>query len=350
MNEALGNYDIHICMEWELSDLQKFIKDHWKNDHILVRSKELMDWQHLDKESKTYNFVIARSKQTNQIHSVLGFIPTSHFDKSIGYNDIFLALWKVKDGIKVTGLGMALLYFLKDNKKPRSISGCGFPEFLIPIYKLFGHKVRELNHYYIVNDRKKEFQLIGNFDGKYDSDEFVLDEDKKFVKFSRTRFVKLGKKLSNFLPDTGIPNKTFTYYYNRYFVHPIYKYYIYGIVKKEEILGFLVFRLVSYQSNNVLRMVDYFGYITGIAGINKELQKLLYYYDAEYIDFYNLGFTVQSLTNSGFIKKDLSSKVIIPDYFEPFKKRNVTLRVAYKCDNKYNYFVCKGDGDQDRPS
>ena len=23
---------------------------------------------------------------------------------------------------------------------------------------------------------------------------------------------------------------------------------------------------------------------------------------------------------------------------------------ATKCDKKYNYFVCKGDGDQDRPN
>ena len=350
MNEALGNYDIHICMEWELSDLQKFIKDHWKNDHILVRSKKLMDWQHLDKESKTYNFVIARSKQTNQIHSILGFIPTSHFDKSIKECDIWLALWQVKEGINVTGLGMVLLQFLVYIKKPRSIAGYGFNKSLIPILKFLGYEVKELNHYYIINDHKNNFALIGNFDGIYQHNKFVLDNEKKFIRYNENSFLELSKKLSNFFSDGVIPTKSFTYYYNRYFLHPIYKYHIYGIVKKGKTLSILVFRLASHLSNKALRMVDYFGSSNGITGTKKEFQKLLYEYDAEYVDFYNLGFSKNLLTNSGFIKRDISNKVIIPSYFEPFVKKNVTLRLGLKCDNKYNYFICKGDGDQDRPS
>ena len=350
MNEDLGNYNIYICKESELLELQKFIKDHWKKDHILVRNRKLMDWQHLDRANKSYNFVIARSKETNSIDGILGFIPTSHFDKSINTCNIFLAVWKIKDGIKVTGLGLFLLQFLKETKQPRSITGYGFPKLLIPLYKLFGHKVKKLNHYYIVNDRKKNFGLIGNFNNLYYSNDYVADENKKLKKFEKTSFLNNDKVLSKFSPDTGIPTKSFTYYYNRYFAHPIYKYHIYGIVKKEEILGFLVFRLVSHQSNNALRIVDYFGYKNGITGINKELQKLLYYYDAEYIDFYNLGFNVQTVISSGFINRDCSTKVIIPNYFEPFEKKNITLRLGYQCDEKFNYFVCKGDGDQDRPS
>ena len=350
MNDALKNYDIHICMEWELSELQKFIKDHWKKDHVLVTGRKLIDWQHLDKENKSYNFAIAKCNQTNQIHGILGFIPTSHFDKSIKEVDIWLAVWKVKDGIKVTGLGMVLLQFLKDTYKPRSISGYGFNKPIIPILKFCGHKIRELNHYYIVNDLKKNFGLIKTFDGRYHSSEFILDDDKKFIKYDKTHFLNLGKKIPDFLPDTGIPTKTFTYYINRYFEHPIYKYHIYGIVKRDEILAFVVFRIVSHRSNSALRMVDYFGYTYGINGTIKEFQKLLYNYDAEYVDFYNLGFTIQSLTNSGFIKRDSSNNVIIPNYFEPFERTNITLRLGYKCDKNYNYFVCKGDGDQDRPS
>ena len=154
MNDILNNYNIYICAQNELSDLQNFINIYWKKNHILVSSRELIDWQHLEKESKTYNFVIARSKQTNEIDGILGFIPTSHFDKYIENNDIILALWKIKDGIKVTGLGMALLLFLEDTQKPRSISGCGFPKYLIPVYKLFGYKIEQLNHYYLANNKK----------------------------------------------------------------------------------------------------------------------------------------------------------------------------------------------------
>ena len=350
MNDVLENYDLRICRKEELTELQKFINDNWKNNHLLATNKVLMDWQHLDRKNQSYNFVIAECRHTKQIHGILGYIPTSHFDKSIKDCDIWLALWQVKEGINVTGLGMVLLKFLVNIKKPRSIAGYGFNKSMIPILRFFGHEVKELNHYYIINDHKNNFGLIGNFDGIYKHNKFVVDNEKKFIRYNENSFLKLSKNLSNFFSEGIIPAKSFTYYYNRYFLHPIYKYHIYGIVKKGKISSILVFRLASYLSNKALRMVDYFGSSNGIIGTIKEFQKLLYDYDAEYVDFYNLGLSENLLTNSGFIKRDIPNKVIIPSYFEPFVKKNVTLRLGLKCDNKYNYFICKGDGDQDRPS
>ena len=350
MNSALENYVIRICRKEELTALQKFINDHWRNNHLLATNKVLMDWQHLDRKNQSYNFIIAECRITKQIHGILGFIPTSHFDNSIKYFDIWLALWKVKDGINITGLGMVLLQFLINIKKPRSIAGYGFNKSMIPILRFFGHDVKELNHYYIINEKKNNFGLIGNFDGLCKHKNFVLDNEKKFMKYNESNFLELSKESSNFFLDRFIPTKSFTYYYNRYFLHPIYKYHIYGIVKKGKTLSILVFRLATHQSNRALRMVDYFGPNNSISGMTKEFQKLLYEYDAEYVDFYNLGFRENLLISSGFIKKGTSSKVIIPSYFEPFEKKNVTLRLSLKCDKKYNYFICKGDGDQDRPS
>ena len=50
----------------------------------------------------------------------------------------------------------------------------------------------------------------------------------------------------------------------------------------------------------------------------------------------------------GFIQKDTVND-IIPHYFEPFLKKNVSIEFAYKTKER-NYAFFKADGDQDRPS
>ena len=349
MSSSLENYSIHICLKSELSELQQFIHDHWKNHHVLASSKEFMDWQHYDKENRLYNFVISKHTKTNEIHGILGFIPTQHFDKSIKYLDLWLAIWKVRDDIKVSGLGLSLLKFLVSCIQPRSISAVGLSSIVIPIYKYLGYQVGVLNHYYIINKRITEFHLIDNFDGHYTSEVITVDE-KNLIRYKKSDFYKLSGKLNNFISNTQLPLKSYSYLYHRYFCHPIYEYHAYGIMSQDVIIGFLVLRLVSYNSNHALRMVDYLGSADGLSGTFREFQRLLQYNNAEYIDFYNIGIDEKTLISSGFIKRDSTSEVIITNYFEPFEKKNVNLAFAYKCNNDFNFSICKGDSDQDRPN
>ena len=97
-------------------------------------------------------------------------------------------------------------------------------------------------------------------------------------------------------------------------------------------------------------MVDYFGDDDGLSGIYGELQRLMQDYDAEYSDFYNIGIKEKILSTSGFIKRDSKCEVIIPSYIEPFEKKCVDLNFAYKCENNFNFFICKADSGQDRPN
>tara|TARA_B100000029_G_scaffold489450_1_gene547228 strand:- start:327 stop:581 length:255 start_codon:yes stop_codon:yes gene_type:complete len=78
--------------------------------------------------------------------------------------------------------------------------------------------------------------------------------------------------------------------------------------------------------------------------------RLLIQYNAEYIDFYNFGIEKRVLVSNGFIKREPKSDIVIPNYFEPFQKKNVDLYFAFKCNKKYRFIINKGDGDQDRPS
>ncbi|MEA3457985.1 MAG: hypothetical protein U9R21_04825 [Candidatus Thermoplasmatota archaeon] len=349
MSGSLENYSIHICLESELTELQQFIHDHWKNNHALSTSKKLMDWQHCDEENKLFNFVVAKHLITNEIHGVLGFIPTYHFDKTIKDIDLWLAIWKVRDDINVSGLGLSLLTFLVSCKQPRSISAFGLSPKVIPIYKYMGYNIGILNHYYIINDRIREFHLIGNFDGHYHSDAITVDE-KKLIHYEKSDFFQLSAKLNIFASNMQIPTKSHSYLYYRYFCHPIYNYHVYGVMSQDSIVGFLVFRLSSYNSSHALRLVDYFGDADGLSGTYREFQRLLQAYNAEYVDFYNIGIKEKVLLDSGFNKRDSTSKVIIPNYFEPFEKKNVDLDYAYRCNDKFNFAICKGDSDQDRPN
>ncbi|EOW3520763.1 hypothetical protein ACOWVB_000374 [Campylobacter coli] len=51
----------------------------------------------------------------------------------------------------------------------------------------------------------------------------------------------------------------------------------------------------------------------------------------------------------GFNLKKQEDKNIIPNYFEPFEKKNILIKFAYKTKVN-NYAIFKGDSDQDRPS
>lgn len=349
MSSPLENYNIHICLESELLELQQFLNEHWKSNHALAKSKKLLDWQHYDEENQLYNFVIAKHLKTNEIHGILGFIPTSHFDKSIRNVDLWLVIWKVRDDVKHLGLGLSLREYLIFLKQPRSISGFSMAPGALQIHKYLGCKAGILNHWYLVNKQITDFHLIGNFQGQYHSG-LTMESEKKLIQYEKSDFFQLTGEFKNFILNNQIPEKSHDFLYHRYYCHPIYNYYVYGIKSQDSIVGILVFRLSSHNSYHALRIVDYFGNNKGLSGIFDELQRLLQYYNAEYIDFYNIGIEEINLTTSGFIKRDPTSKVIIPNYFEPFEKKNIDLDYIYKCDNNFNFYIFKGDSDQDRPN
>ena len=345
----MQGYDIHICLKSELLEVQKFIDEYWLRNHALAKSKELMNWQHYNKQKEIYNFVIAKHTSNDQIHGILGFIPMNQFDEMNPNNDLWLALWKVRDDVNAVGLGIHLLNYLMSFLKPRSICTVGINNMVIPFYEKFSYTVGKLNHYYMVNRSIKRFHLLGNFDGIYNND-YRNKQLNKLVRIKKSNFTQLSLKFGNLSFEKQIPFKTFNYFLNRYLCHPTYDYKVYAVIQQEELIGIIVFRIASYNSNHALRVVDYYGNSDGLVGIFQELQNLLDVYNAEYLDFYNIGIKEKKLYLGGFIKRDSTSQVIVPNHFEPFEKKNIDIGYAFKCDEKYKYYICKGDGDQDRPN
>ena len=350
MNIIHNNYNIYICPESEISDLQHFICNNWVvKNHILSTNIELMNWQHYNEKDKCYSWVIARHTETKEIHSILGFIQPSHFDELITEKDLWLSFWLTKANINYSVLGLVILNYLITFINPRCVIAFGIKPHTIPIYKTLGYTVGELNHFYLVNTQFKSFNLIGNFDNLYHH-ESSSKINNKLIKFDKPKFLKKISGLKDFSLNPRIPTKSFTYLYNRYICHPIYDYHIYGVKNNDTIKGFLILRIASHNNNNAIRIVDYFGDVDNLTGIFIELQKILKEFSAEYIDFYNIGISEKLLNSNGFLKRTLSSKVIIPNYFEPFVKENIIVYYAYKNNTNKELFIFRGDSDQDRPS
>ena len=76
-------------------------------------------------------------------------------------------------------------------------------------------------------------------------------------------------------------------------------------------------------------------------------QHLIIENNAEYADCYNYGIKKEIFSDWGFEIKD-ESKIIIPNYFEPFIQNNIKLKFAVKTTSPF--YIFKGDSDQDRPS
>ena len=156
-----NDYLIEICLESQISQVMSFIHDYWKKNHILSYHKDLMKWQYYNKEKKHFNFILAKDKKTKDLLGILGYIPTSQYAPGL-LNDksIWLALWRVREDIKISGLGLFLLSFLIDYEKPASIGAIGLNLQSTTLFTRFGYKTGFLNQFYMVNSKKTTFNLI----------------------------------------------------------------------------------------------------------------------------------------------------------------------------------------------
>lgn len=88
-------YNIKQVPTCEVNKLVHFINMHWKHNHSLAVSRELLNFQHLDKDKDCYNFLVAENKETGEYDALIGFIPVAQYDKDlVGNGDYWGAIWK----------------------------------------------------------------------------------------------------------------------------------------------------------------------------------------------------------------------------------------------------------------
>ena len=221
---------------------------------------------------------------------------------------------------------------------------------VIPIYKALGFSVGKLKHFVLINTNQSDFSIL-KINRPVDAVQSASNDNYSLREFNSDDLIHMSAETVSKIFVTR-PKKNPEYLLNRYLNHPIYKYQILAILLNHEVSAILVTRAIQVDSSKVLRIVDYQGEFIHLQYLNQPLQKLLSQEGYEYIDFMQHGIAADYLTKSGFVHlQENKNDLVVPNYFEPYEQRNVTLDYAYytKYSNE-NFLICKGDSDQDRPS
>lgn len=336
--------EIRKAKDSDIQHIMEFIGIHWEKGHILSENKPFMEWQH--KSKKGFNFIVAVSN--GLIIAVLGYINNQRYDKNSSLKTIWLALWKVKDDSNISGLGLKLVKALEEEEHPDILASNGTLIAQWPIYKFLGFKCISLKCFYLINTLvpKKIIEL-----SEPDSKNVVArNSDSHGSELSRVNYNEL--KTINWDVYKGLNElvKTPDYFNKRYLKHPIYDYRIYKITGKDHFDSLIATRLVEHDGAKVLRIIDFSGDPNSFIGLGVLIREILENESIEYCDFWQYGIDDKILSDSGFSLLKDDSSIIIPNFFEPFVKQSGEIHSVFKTELSGNYIICKGDGDQDRPS
>lgn len=332
---------IEICKKEDREKLVEFLRKYWKEDHILVKDPEFLEWQHGNEEGGL-NFYIAKDGN-DEIIAVVGFIPTSKFDYKLkNNNEKWGAIWKAIPNCKIPSVGMMVSRLME--KEANFVGGLGLSNDAQTYYKMRKVDFGECKQYYVLNPSINEYNIakINLLPPN------VLSE-------SNDCKVKLIESLDdlNEITHAYHPIKSLEYIKNRYYKHPIYKYNYIECKYQEKFECLLVFRIVEANGAKCARIVDALGNFANLRGLGRSLMKLLANSlpEIEYFDMYNHGISEEFLIGSGFsVVNDIDGN-IIPNYFEPFVQKNITLHYSVLSkDKNIQYVFFKGDADQDRPN
>jgi hypothetical protein len=87
--------------------------------------------------------------------------------------------------------------------------------------------------------------------------------------------------------------------------------------------------------------------VDSLERIGASLERLIDCEGYEYADLYCCGVKEALLENAGFVCKGFDDKNIIPNYFEPYVRKNISIHYVTTCEDSIFF---KGEGDQDRPN
>lgn len=327
----LGKYE-------DIPDIIQFIKEEWNPHHIYVKSREFFEYEHYI--DGRVNGILAINHATLKIDGILLFYQTQ---RKLEGADFYGGIWCVSKKCTVPMLGYKLVSSVKQLTGTRGHSGVGInPDTTVRIFRHIKEQfVGKMAHYYRLADLESYKIAVIN---KKQIQAFVKCEC-ELVKYHSMQQLKNEFDVTKY--RASYPYKDEWYIEKRYFKHPIYEYFVYGIKYQNEIGGILVFREIEQNHAKILRVIDFIGDQQSIAKIGQAIQNLIEKEKYEYVDFYEYGIDDEVMVEAGFTKKNNEDGNIIPNYFEPFVCKNIDLWFH----SPYQKFtVFKGDADQDRPN
>jgi hypothetical protein len=326
---------IRLAREEDKFDIQKFIKENWRSDHIFVVNDLFFRYEMCTNDVP--NFVI--SKNAGIIIGILGFIYNR--DKLVD-SDIFLVMFSV---LKVDGsstLGIEILKFVQGLTR-HGVHTVGANAKVLRYYRFLGFKTGYLEHYYWLSSKRSirnDFLIDRqNLDTNF-TDNFIKEKSQA-IKISRKDVDTMINNIDLDNPHALIKSKKF--FLKRYLHHPIYSYDFFSVPCYD---GILAVREVNVKNHQAWRIVDFYGHIKNLPLLCREVIRLAESKSIAFVDMYVSGIRVDELLNSGFLR--ISDNVIIPNYLEPLVMKNIT--ISYVTSYPYEPILFRGDCDQDRPS
>ena len=340
----MGIYKFKICEKEDLPRLIAFIDTYWKKNHILVRSKEILDFQYYNRETGKYDFVLAENTQTGELDGIRGWIRVDQYDSALAqYDEVWSAVSKVRTDVENNEIKILGSYLWRFLEKHKGFGTVGISRFSFAMHTAIRHKTCSLSQYFILNRETKDFKIA------------VVPSDYQFsVVWKESTWHLCEIDDINTIPDDAVsvyyrPFKSKAYLINRFAKHPVYHYHFYGIYDGNGLKAILVGKFVEINGGKILRIVDVLGSLEEVGCLFEDFQAILYESRSEYVDFLCFGIDDIVFQNMGFDKLDPEQdEIIIPNYFEPFEAKNIVINGAYKPAERYCMF--KADADQDRPS
>ncbi len=345
MNKYDNYFKFRLATVQDIDAIMAFLKNEWSESHILANDKAFFQWQYGNDQfgdTNTINVVLMLDKE-EQIVGINGFI--SYAAEGQG-RYVSSAITKVKPDLEIPLCGVELIKRFKQLVPANAYYSSGTnSKTMIPIgERVFHYTTGIMQQFYILNDQMDTYKIV-HIEHKVPMDyehtkmvlELLTDIADAEGRFDFSKKVKFqGYKSKEFI------NK-------RYFQHPIYKYCIYG-VKEEEGEAFsalLIGREIEVHQRKVLRLVDFIGDISNLAKLGTALHQLMYKNQYEYMDLMAGTLSVELMSQSGFVLRELEDTNIIPTYFEPFVQENIN--IWYQKSDP-DIVIFKADGDQDRPN
>ena len=326
------NNKIRFIKSYEINLLQDFIKKNYTSNHILSSNKKVLNFYYNFQNKKKINFLGYFNK--NKLSALMGLISSKNWDPSTD-NIIFIALIVKAKSFK-EDISFKFISHIFNKIKPKFLGCIGFNSKVFKIFSQIGLCER-MEHYYILNKKIKP-KISKNL---------LISQSKPMDDIK----IKITSYLKEIPQNKTFQSKSKNYFNNKYFFNPFYRYYFLNVYKNKKFIFFLVVRNIKIKKYNsfIFRIVDIYGQDFDV-NISYLIEKFLYKNKAEYIDFMNYGIESRMFKLMGFQKK--KSSQLIPNYFEPFirKNENLDLCVLFSDSKNKKVIINKGDGDQDRPN
>ena len=342
----MSRFDEKYCVRLaeinDIDNIMSFIDRYWSKGHIMSTNRNYFEYEFLI--NGQVNFVIAIDRETDTIQGIRGLLFSAADEEK---RDYWGSIWKAN-----TGDGNFPLLGTEIRKRTDALIkyryNLGVGQNMNTTLIVGGHFKKEtvrLEHFYRLNPDIKDYK-IAVIDPAIKAENAVFSDTTK-----AERLYDIGEVRSciNIESIDAIPYKDNWYIEHRYFSHPWYDYQVYGLKKNGNTGALMIMREMEAYGSKVLRIVDYIGDHSLIAGLGRFFGRMLTDNGYEYIDFYEYGFEPGYLKEAGLRNKyEDGGGIIIPNYFEPFVQSNKELMGFF--DKGLNVTIFKGDGDQDRPN